>query len=179
MCVLVAQSCPTLCNPMDYTPPGSPVHGILQARIVEWVAMPSSRGSSQPRDWTQVSCIAGGFFTIFTIWEAHIFLYVYLIRRLALFYVVYQIYLLSGFTKIVEFFLLQHSVCCKMFWLKYVKKSGLTQICRWKRKKHFSSLFRKLEIFLDTRSKHNKWLFHKRMVAILNLKPHVFYTLFD
>ena len=54
----VAQLCPTLCNPMDYT-----VHGILQARIPEWVAFPFSRGSSQPRDWTQVSCIAGGFFT--------------------------------------------------------------------------------------------------------------------
>ena len=49
---------PTLCNPMDYT-----VHGILQARILEWVTFPFSRGSSQPRDQTQVSCIAGGFFT--------------------------------------------------------------------------------------------------------------------
>ena len=47
---LVTQSCPTLCNPMDCRPPGSSVHGILQARILEWVAMPSSRGSSQPRD---------------------------------------------------------------------------------------------------------------------------------
>ena len=56
--VKVAQSCPTLCNPMDYT-----VHGILQARILEWVAFPFSRGSSQPRDRTQVSCTAGGFFT--------------------------------------------------------------------------------------------------------------------
>ena len=56
--VKVAQSCPTLCNPMDYT-----VHGILQARILEWVAFPFSRGSSQPSDWTQVSCIAGEFFT--------------------------------------------------------------------------------------------------------------------
>ena len=54
----VTQSCPTLCNPTDYT-----VHGILQARILEWVAIPFSRGSSQPRDWIQVSCIAGGFFT--------------------------------------------------------------------------------------------------------------------
>ena len=54
----VTQSCPTLCNPMDYT-----VHGILQARILEWVAFPFSRGSSQPRDRTQVSCIAGKFFT--------------------------------------------------------------------------------------------------------------------
>jgi len=48
---------------VDYSPPGSFVHGILQTRILEWVAMPSSRGSSQPRDGTQVSHIAGGFFT--------------------------------------------------------------------------------------------------------------------
>ena len=49
------QSCLTLCDPMDSSPPGSSVHGILQARILEWVAMPSSRGSFQPRDWTCVS----------------------------------------------------------------------------------------------------------------------------
>ena len=54
----VSQLCLTLCGPMDYT-----VHGILQARILEWVAVPFSRGSSQPRDRTQVSHIAGGFFT--------------------------------------------------------------------------------------------------------------------
>ena len=54
-----AQSCPTLCYPMDCI-----VHGILQARILEWVPVPSSRGSSQPRDRTWVSCIAGRFFTI-------------------------------------------------------------------------------------------------------------------
>ena len=56
--VKVTQSHPTLCDPMDYT-----VHGILQVRILEWVAFPFSRGSSQPRDWTQISCIAGRFFT--------------------------------------------------------------------------------------------------------------------
>ena len=56
--VKVAQSCPTLCDPMEYT-----VHGILQARILEWVAFPFSRGSSQPRDRTQVSWIADRFFT--------------------------------------------------------------------------------------------------------------------
>ena len=50
MKALVAQSGPTLCNPVDYSPPGSSVHGILQARIQEWVAIPFSRGSSQPRD---------------------------------------------------------------------------------------------------------------------------------
>ena len=60
----VAQSCPTIWDPMDCNPPGSFVHGILQARVLEWVAIPFSRGSSQPRDWTQLSCIAGGFFTI-------------------------------------------------------------------------------------------------------------------
>ena len=68
---LVAQSCLTLCDPVDCSPPGSPVHGILQARTLGWIAMPSSRGSSQPRDWTQVSCIARGFFTIWVTREAH------------------------------------------------------------------------------------------------------------
>ena len=56
--VKVAQSCLTLCDPMDYI-----VHGILQARILEWVALPFSRGASQPRDQTQVFCIAGRVFT--------------------------------------------------------------------------------------------------------------------
>ena len=52
-----------LCDPMDCSPPGSSVHGILQARILEWVATLFSRGSSWP-GWTQVSCVAGEFFTI-------------------------------------------------------------------------------------------------------------------
>ena len=64
MKVLVPQSCPTLCDPMDCSPSGSSVHGILQARIPEWVAMPSSRGFFQSRDQTQVSQIAGRFFTV-------------------------------------------------------------------------------------------------------------------
>ena len=54
----------TLCNPMDCSPPGYFVQGILQARILEWVDIPFCRRSSQPRDQTQVSCIAGRFFTI-------------------------------------------------------------------------------------------------------------------
>ena len=57
-----AQSCPTLCDPMDFSLPGSSVHGILQARILEWVAIPLSKGSSQHRDRTWVSCIAGRLF---------------------------------------------------------------------------------------------------------------------
>ena len=55
--VLVTQLCPTLCHPMDCSLPGSSVHGILQARILEWVSIPFSRGSSWPRDQTRVSCI--------------------------------------------------------------------------------------------------------------------------
>ena len=78
MKVKAAQLCPTVCDPMEYT-----VHGILQARILEWVAFSFSRGSSQPRDSTQVSCIASGFFTSWasvdqkscTIWELRIMFY--------------------------------------------------------------------------------------------------------
>ena len=55
---LVTQSCPTCCNPMNCIPPGSSVHGILQARILEWVAISSSRGSSGPRDWGRLSCVS-------------------------------------------------------------------------------------------------------------------------
>ena len=64
------QSCRTLFDPMNRSPPGSPVHGIHQARILQWVAVPFSRGSSQPSDPTLVSCIAGRFFTIWAIREA-------------------------------------------------------------------------------------------------------------
>ena len=63
VCVQVSQSCPTLCNPVDCILPGSSVHGILQTRILERVAISFARGPSQPRDRTQVSCTAGGFFT--------------------------------------------------------------------------------------------------------------------
>ena len=60
---LLPQPCPALCPPMECSLPSSSVHGILQARILEWVATSFSRGSSPPRDQTQVSCIAGRFFT--------------------------------------------------------------------------------------------------------------------
>ena len=60
----VAQSCPTLCDPKDCSLPRSSVHGIFQARVLEWVAISFSRGSSQPRDQTWVSCTVGRFFTI-------------------------------------------------------------------------------------------------------------------
>ena len=68
------QSRQTLCDPMDYT-----VCGILQARILEWVAFPFSKRSSQPRDWTQVSCITGGFFTNWAMRKAYKW-YIYVIE---------------------------------------------------------------------------------------------------
>ena len=68
----VAQSCLTLCDPVDCSLPGSSVHGILQARILEWVAISFSRESSQPRDWTQVSHIVGRRLNLWATREAHV-----------------------------------------------------------------------------------------------------------
>ena len=68
--VLVAQSCPTVCTPMDCNPSGSSADGILQARTLEQVVISFSRGSSWPRDQTQVSWIAGRFFTVWATREA-------------------------------------------------------------------------------------------------------------
>ena len=70
----------TLCNPMDCSLPGSSVHGILQARILEWVAISFSRGSSQPRDWTQVSHTAGRRFNLWATREGE---YKYIISLLS------------------------------------------------------------------------------------------------
>ena len=69
--MLVSQSCLTFCDHTDRSPPGSSAHGILQARILEWVAILFFRGSSLPRDGTWASCIAGRFFTIWATREAH------------------------------------------------------------------------------------------------------------
>ena len=71
--VLVAQLCPILCDPMDCSPLGSSVHRILQARILGWVVIPFSRASSRPRDQSQVSCLAGRFFTVWATREGRIF----------------------------------------------------------------------------------------------------------
>ena len=70
----VAQSCTTLSDPMGCSLPGSSIHGIFQARVLEWVAISFSRGSSRPRDRTWVSRIVGRRFTIRATWEAQVFL---------------------------------------------------------------------------------------------------------
>ena len=66
----VTRLCPTLCNPVDCSLRGSSVHGIFQSWVLEWVAISFSRGFSWPRNWTQVSCIAGGCFTLWATREA-------------------------------------------------------------------------------------------------------------
>ena len=70
VCAQLLQLCPALCNPMDCSPPGSSVHGILQARILKWVAVPCYRGSSRPRIEPKSPALAGGFFTTNATWEA-------------------------------------------------------------------------------------------------------------
>ena len=72
LCVVSHSACPTLCDPMDFSLPGSSLYGILQARILAWTVILFSRGSSWPRGQTYISCITGRFFTIWATREAHI-----------------------------------------------------------------------------------------------------------
>ena len=90
--VLVTQLCPTLCDSMDYSLPGSSVLGILQARILEWVAISLSRGSSQFRNRTQVSCVVGRFFTVWAI----IYVYYICIHTHTFFLVLFSVMFISG-----------------------------------------------------------------------------------
>ena len=77
--ILVTLSCPTLCDPMDCSPSDSSVHGIIQARILEWAAIWFSRGSSCPRDQTQVFCFAGSFLTNWATRESQVAYWVVLL----------------------------------------------------------------------------------------------------
>ena len=77
----VAQSCPTLCDAIDYSLPGSSVHGIFQAIVLEWIAISFSRGSSQPRAQTQVSRIVDRYFTVWATREVlYTYIYIYINR---------------------------------------------------------------------------------------------------
>ena len=89
----VTQSCPALCDPMDCKSPDSSIRGILQARILEWVALPFFRGSSWPRDWTPVFC---RFFTIWATWQAIYLLFIYL-------YILFlRFFCILGYSKILN-----------------------------------------------------------------------------
>ena len=87
VCVLDSQLCPTLCDPIDWSLPGSSVHGIAWARIPEWVASPFSREYSQPKNQTWDSCITGGFFTVWVTRETPFYVYVLIIKHFSITYV--------------------------------------------------------------------------------------------
>ena len=113
VCALVAQSCPTLCEHMDYRPPdssihGIDIHGILQASILEWDAISFSRGSSRTRDRTQVSCVAGGFFTNWaTFWN--LYYHFYLSSNFRLAQAVYSQF--SGLNLLILWLWIYYSYC--------------------------------------------------------------------
>ena len=93
-CCSVAQSCPALCDPRHGSMPGSSVRGISQAGILEWVAIPFSRGSSRPRDQTRVSCIAGGLLTVLVTRVAHMFyiyIYIYIYTHTHTYILIYNV----------------------------------------------------------------------------------------
>ena len=101
--VLVTKSCLALCNSMDCSPPGSSIHGILQARILEWGVISFSRGSSWPRDQTQVSCMASRFFTVWATTGQR--------------WVLIPVYSLSSFTSTGKFLNLSSIVCSALKWV--------------------------------------------------------------
>ena len=120
----VAQSCPTLCDPMDCSLPGSSVHGIFQARVLEWIAISFSRGSARPRDRTQVSCMVDRRFTIWATREVlafHSHIYFKELEKICLFCILFIYcsvslsevpnFLLIPFFCLYNFFLLE-----KVFW---------------------------------------------------------------
>ena len=122
VCVLVAQLCLTLCDPKDYSMPGSSVLGILQATVLEWGAISFSRGSSRPRDQTWVSCIAGRYFTIWATREAQFFNIIFLILRTFFSIQPFEIYWHFSTQHIV--YLMNKTVCiwkeCE-FWTSWVR----------------------------------------------------------
>ena len=92
VCVCVClgtQLCPAFCYLMDCSPPDSSVHWILQAKILEWVAIPFSKGSSQPKDQIHVSYTAGRFFTISAPREAHVYIYIYIYIHINIYIYIY------------------------------------------------------------------------------------------
>ena len=123
VCVLVTQSCLTFCNPIAYQT--TVLYEILQARILEWVAIPFSRGSSWPRDWTLVSCIVGTFFTVWATGEVPLFLYLteildgseksFRVRKIWVTFPVFCLFLIAGITlNKLLYFLILHFLIYQM-----------------------------------------------------------------
>ena len=117
------------CNPMDFSPPGSSVHGILQARILEWVAISFSRGSSQTRNQTWVSCMAGKFFTVWAMSESSIFWHISLYNILKITFINITTSIIKKFFRyweIVKLIVANTSFSKFWFLLKYQFLSSVT-----------------------------------------------------
>ena len=127
--VLFVQSCLILCDPMDYCPPGSSVHGILQVRILERVAISFSRGSSPPRTQTQVSCTTGEFFTIWATREiTREAIYMWVVLR-SYFTLYGRNFLFSWETHIlISNILWQYPGWSTKFWLLYEMRAVFTEV---------------------------------------------------
>ena len=125
------QSCLTLCNFMDYSLPGSSVHGILQARILEWVVMPSFRESSRPRDWIHVSCVScteDKFFTTEPSGKSSINLHAWFLSQCHIFLITI---VLQCSLKLGSMISLDLYFCTRLLWLfgVYVLQADFRTIC--------------------------------------------------
>ena len=117
---------------MNCSPPSSSVHGILQARTLEWVAIPFSRGSSRPREQTCVSCTAGRFFTIWATREAQIHTYLHLILQVFLAPTSFSRYYLASFLAFIEKFLKRavdiYCFNCCLFFLSGILSNQISSL---------------------------------------------------
>ena len=125
VCVLVAQSCLTLCDPMNCTLPVSSVHGIFQARILEWVIMPFSRGSSPSRDQTWVSCVAGRLFTVWATRETYVL-------ALVLYLNIFNVHHQSFCSRLSSHFFVGWRLCLSRLHIRLIKSITFSVPCRLK-----------------------------------------------
>ena len=121
-----------LCDPMDYSPPGSSVHGILQARTLEWVAIPFSKGSSRLREQTHISCSADRFFIIWAAREAEIHTYLHLILQVFLGPISFTRYYLASLLAFIAKFLKRavdiYGFNCYLFFLSGILSSQISSL---------------------------------------------------
>ena len=136
---LVAQSCLTLCDLVDCSLQAPLSMGILQARILEWVAMPSSRGSSQPRNRTQVSHITGGFFTFWATREANLYSHVHCCKW-------HYFFLFNGCV-VFHFICISH-LLCPFLWQWTFRLLPCPGYCKQWSSKHWGTCIRLDHVFL-------------------------------